>query len=149
MVQTLLEHGADIAAINKVGAAGVPRASAWRRARVSAPARRTGACAWYGVQGAARESVAACRGRSCRRGTAADRTPALQDGSTSLHKASESGRLAVVQTLLEHGADVAARTKVGAAGGRACRWNWRGGAAVGAYYVSILGVQEVSLCAPP
>ena len=95
---------------------------------MSAPARRTGACACYGVQGAARESVAACRGRSCRRGTAADRTPALQDGSTSLHKASESGRLAVVQTLLEHGADVAARTKVGAAGGRVCRWHWRGGA---------------------
>ena len=39
-----------------------------------------------------------------------------QDGSTSLHFASEYGHAAVVQTLLQHGADVAARTKVGAAG---------------------------------
>ena len=69
----------------------------------------------------ARESVAACRGRSCRCGPAADRTPALQDGSTSLHKASESGRLAVVQTLLEHGADIAARSKVCACACTACR----------------------------
>ena len=32
-MQTLLQHGANIAATNKVGAAGVPRASAWRCAR--------------------------------------------------------------------------------------------------------------------
>jgi ankyrin repeat protein len=64
----------------------------------------------------ARESVAACRGRSCRCGPAADRTPALQYGRTSLHFASESGHAAVVQTLLQHGADVAARGEVGAAG---------------------------------
>jgi ankyrin repeat protein len=49
-------------------------------------------------------------------GETADRTPALQDGETSLHFASMSGHAAVVQTLLQHGADVAARTKVGAAG---------------------------------
>ena len=64
----------------------------------------------------ARESVAACRGRSCRCGPAADRTPALQRGRTSLHEASSSGHAAVVQTLLQHGADVAARNEVGAAG---------------------------------
>ena len=33
VVQTLLQHGADIAATNKVGAAGVPLALAWRCAR--------------------------------------------------------------------------------------------------------------------
>ena len=62
------------------------------------------------------ESVAAYRGRSCRCGPAADRTPALQAGVTSLHWASISGHAAVVQTLLQHGADVAATNKVGAAG---------------------------------
>ncbi len=36
-----------------------------------------------------------------------------------MHKASERGHPAVVQTLLDHGADVAARDNVGAAGGRA------------------------------
>ena len=35
---------------------------------------------------------------------------------TSLHFASEYGHAAVVQTLLQHGADVAARDEVGAAG---------------------------------
>jgi hypothetical protein len=64
----------------------------------------------------ARESVAACRGRSSRCGPAADRTPALQLGSTSLHSASYRGHAAVVQTLLQHGADVAATNEVGAAG---------------------------------
>ncbi len=74
----------------------------------------------------ARESVAACRGRSCRLfqphawacvcGPAADRTPALQYGRTSLHNASISGHAAVVQTLLENGANVAATDEVGAAG---------------------------------
>ena len=64
----------------------------------------------------ARESVAACRGRSCRCGPAADRTPALQGGLTSLHEASRYGHAAVVQTLLQHGADIAATNKVGAAG---------------------------------
>ena len=54
----------------------------------------------------ARESVAACRGRSCRCGPAADRRPALQYGCTSLHVASRNGHAAVVQTLLQHGADV-------------------------------------------
>ena len=33
MVQTLLQHGADVAATDNVGAAGVPRALAWRCAR--------------------------------------------------------------------------------------------------------------------
>ncbi len=33
VVQTLLQHGADVAATNMVGAAGVPLASAWRCAR--------------------------------------------------------------------------------------------------------------------
>ena len=33
LVQTLLQHSADIAATNAVGAAGVPRALAWRCAR--------------------------------------------------------------------------------------------------------------------
>ena len=33
VVQTLLQHGADVAATNKVGAAGVPLALAWRCAR--------------------------------------------------------------------------------------------------------------------
>ncbi len=33
-----------------------------------------------------------------------------------MHSASAGGHAAVVQTLLQHGADVAARTKVGAAG---------------------------------
>ena len=61
----------------------------------------------------ARESVAAWRGRSCRCGPAADRTPALQEERTSLHYASEGGHLAVVQTLLDHGADVAARDNDG------------------------------------
>ncbi len=85
VVQTLLQHGADVAATDKVGAAG--------------------------------------RGRSCRCGPAADRTPALQDGETSLHKASGGGHAAVVQTLLQHGADVAATNKVGAAGvPRASAW---------------------------
>ena len=70
----------------------------------------------------ARESVAACRGLSCCCGTAVDRTPALQRGYISLHWACSRGHPAVVQTLLEHGADVAARDDVGAAGGRACRW---------------------------
>jgi len=60
----------------------------------------------------ARESVAACRGRSCRCGPAADRTPALQGGSTSLHEASSYGHAAVVQTLLQHGANVAATDQV-------------------------------------
>jgi hypothetical protein len=72
-----------------------------------------------GVQGALRGrlSVAACRGGSFCCGPAADRTPALQqDGDTSLHKASSSGHAAVVQTLLQHGADIAATNKVGAAG---------------------------------
>ncbi len=68
----------------------------------------------------ARESVAACRGRSCRCGPAADRTPALQRGYTSLHDASREGHAAVVQTLLQHGADVAARDNVGAAGVCVC-----------------------------
>jgi hypothetical protein len=62
------------------------------------------------------ESFSACRGRSCRCGPAADRTPALQNGCTSLHTASETGHTAVVQTLLQHDADVATRDKVGAAG---------------------------------
>jgi hypothetical protein len=33
VVQTLLQHGADVAARDKVGAAGVPLALAWRCAR--------------------------------------------------------------------------------------------------------------------
>jgi hypothetical protein len=33
VVQTLLQHGADVAATNKVGAAGVPLALVWRCAR--------------------------------------------------------------------------------------------------------------------
>ncbi len=33
VVQSLLQHGADVAATNKVGAAGVPLALAWRCAR--------------------------------------------------------------------------------------------------------------------
>ena len=33
VVQTLLQHGADVAARDGVGAAGVPRALAWRCAR--------------------------------------------------------------------------------------------------------------------
>ncbi len=33
MVRTLLQHGADVAATNNVGAAGVPLALAWRCAR--------------------------------------------------------------------------------------------------------------------
>ena len=70
----------------------------------------------------ARESVAACRGRSCRCGPAADRTPALQDGRTSLHYASALGHAAVVQTLLQHGADIAATDKVGAAGVGVAVW---------------------------
>ena len=37
-------------------------------------------------------------------------------GRTSLHVASARGHAAVVQTLLQHGADVAATDKVGAAG---------------------------------
>ena len=61
----------------------------------------------------AREGVAACRGRSCRCGPAADRTPALQNGWTTLHLASYSGHLAVVRTLLDHGADVAAKAEFG------------------------------------
>ena len=69
------------------------------------------------------ESVAAYRGRSSRCCPAADRTPALQYGSTSLHLASEYGHAAVVQTLLQHGADVAATDNVGAAGvPRALAW---------------------------
>jgi hypothetical protein len=68
----------------------------------------------------ARESIAACRGSSCRCGPAADRTPTLQLGNTSLHEASRSGHAAVVQTLLEYGANVATTDEVGAAGGRAC-----------------------------
>ena len=59
----------------------------------------------------ARESVAACRGRSCRCETAADSTPGLQLGQSSLHLASESGHPAVVQMLLEHDADVEARVR--------------------------------------
>ncbi len=56
-------------------------------------------------------------------GPAPDRTPALQDKETSLHFASRSGHAAVVQTLLQHGADVAARDGVGAAGvPRALAW---------------------------
>ncbi len=43
------------------------------------------------------------------------RTPALQNGRTSLHLAGHACA-AVVQTLLEHGADVAARDEVGATG---------------------------------
>ena len=39
-----------------------------------------------------------------------------------MHTASMYGHAAVVQTLLEGGADVAARDEVGAAGGRACGW---------------------------
>ena len=70
-----------------------------------------------GVQGAPRgQIVAACRGSSCRYGPAADRTPALQYGWTSLHGASGWGNLAVLKTLLQHRADVAARDRVGAAG---------------------------------
>jgi len=53
------------------------------------------------------------RGRSCHCGTAADCTPALQTGWTGLHNASYSGHAVVVQTLLEHGADVAARDSCG------------------------------------
>ena len=46
-----------------------------------------------------------------------------------MHWASESGHREVVQTLLEHGADMAAINKVGAAGvPRACRGRRRGGA---------------------
>jgi hypothetical protein len=33
VVETLLQHGADVAATDNVGAAGVPLASAWRCAR--------------------------------------------------------------------------------------------------------------------
>ena len=33
VVQSLLQHGADVAATNQVGAAGVPLALAWRCAR--------------------------------------------------------------------------------------------------------------------
>jgi hypothetical protein len=58
------------------------------------------------------EGIAACPGRSCRCGTAADRTPALQVGVTSLHNSCSRGHLTVVQTLLENGADVAARSVV-------------------------------------
>ena len=40
-----------------------------------------------------------------------------------MHKASSSGHAAVVQTLLQHGANVAARSNVGAAGvPRALAW---------------------------
>jgi hypothetical protein len=55
------------------------------------------------------ESVAAC----C---PAANRTPALQGGRTSLHNASQYGHAAVVQTMLELGANVAATDEVGAEG---------------------------------
>jgi len=49
-------------------------------------------------------------------GPAADRTPALQNGWTSLHWVSCGGHAVVVQTLLQHGADVSATNKLGAAG---------------------------------
>ena len=72
-----------------------------------------------GVKGAPRVGRRGLPRPPCRCGPAADRTPALQFGGTSLHTASERGHPAVVQTLLDHGADVAARDNVGAAGGRA------------------------------
>jgi hypothetical protein len=52
------------------------------------------------------EGVTACRGRSCRCVAAADCTPALLDGETSLHKASGKWHLEVVQALLKAGANI-------------------------------------------
>jgi thiamine monophosphate kinase len=64
-------HGADVAARNEVGAAGVTLASVCARV----PACHV--CARHSVHGdVCTQSVAACRGR-CRCGPAADRTPAL------------------------------------------------------------------------
>jgi hypothetical protein len=61
--------------------------------------RRAGCAAW--------EGVASCRGSSCCCGTADDRAPDLQDSwMTSLHIASKWGHPAVVQALLEAGADI-------------------------------------------
>jgi solute carrier family 25 (mitochondrial adenine nucleotide translocator), member 4/5/6/31 len=128
VVQTLLEHGADVAARTEVGAEG---------GRAFRCDHATVCC---GMLVLARESIAACRGLSCCCGTAADRTPALQRGYISLHWACSRGHPAVVQTLLEHGADVAARDDVGAAGGRACRWCRRGGVR------QCLRTQRVRLC---
>jgi len=118
VVQTLLEHGADIAARNEVGAAG-GRTCRWLR-------RGSGSCAWVPHAGE-------------RRRLPADRTPALQDDDTSLHLFSswfvstnrhvtrqnefelrEVGE-SLVKMLLEHGADVAARSKVCACACTACR----------------------------
>jgi hypothetical protein len=45
------------------------------------------------------------------------------------HLACEEGNTAVVQTLLQHGADPTASNEVGAAGGRTCRWLRRGSGA--------------------
>jgi hypothetical protein len=57
---------------------------------------------------------------SCAVWHGADHTPGFQYMETSLHKASEAGWHAVVQTLLEHGADVSAIDEV-CFGARAAR----------------------------
>ena len=74
-----------------------------------------------GVKGAPRVGRRGLPRPPCRCGPAADRTPALQFGGTSLHKASIFGHTAVVQILLKGGADAAAKNNVSVAGGRAAR----------------------------
>jgi ankyrin repeat protein len=101
VVQTLLEHGSDVSARNKDKETSLHKASEKGHPAVVQTLLE------HGADVAARTNWE----------------------STSLHLASKEEHLAVVQTLLEHGADVTARDKVGAAGGRSCRWLRRGSGA--------------------
>ena len=91
VVQTLLQHGADVAARDEDGCTSLHEASSGgfllRILQASGHAAVVQTLLQHGADVAARD----------------------EDGRTSLHYASKNGHAAVVQTLLQHGADVAAR----------------------------------------
>ena len=120
VVQTLLEHGADVSAIDEVcfgarlASVRCPFSVSLSAMSVLMPARG-GDCTT--LEGAPPSDTCRKRLRPLSLWHSANDTPALQRERISLHWACIQGHSAVVQTLLAHGANVAAIDEVSGACG--------------------------------